>query len=96
MPPDVMSPQAATICHQMLPYSPGDLLVAPLRPIGTSVLQRLKHQQVALSVAKQQVSISPTGSIQKTFNSLKKKKREKPNLSADKQKLSLDFASLDI
>lgn len=50
--------------------APGDLLVAPLRAIGTSILQGFKHQQVALPVAKQQVGIGATRSIQKTFDSL--------------------------
>lgn len=52
--------------------SPGDLLVAPLRSIGTAVLQGFQHQKVTLPVAEQQVSISPTRSIQKTFHSLVK------------------------
>lgn len=56
---------------------PGDLLVAPLWPIGTAVLQSLQHQQVALSVAQQQFSICTTSGIQQTLNSLEREKWEK-------------------
>lgn len=56
--------------NQTCSDSPGDLLIAPLWSIGTSVLQGFEHQQVALSVAEQQVCISSTGRIQETLNSL--------------------------
>ena len=62
--------------HREYDNSPGDLLIAPLWSIGTSVLQGFEHQQVALSVAEQQVGISPTSGIKKTFNSLEE--RENP------------------
>lgn len=58
----------------MCSYSPGDLLIAPLWSIGTSILQGFKYQQVALSVTQQQVGISSTCSIQKTFHSLEDRK----------------------
>lgn len=51
-------------------YSPGYLFIAPLWPIGTSILQGFEHQQVALSVAQQQISIGPAGCIEKPFHSL--------------------------
>lgn len=54
----------------MCPDSPGYLLIAPLWPIGTSVLKGFEHQQVALPVAEQQVGISTARGIQKTFHSL--------------------------
>lgn len=53
---------------------PGNLLIAPLRSVGPSILQSFQHQQVALSVAKQQVSISTTGGVQETFNGLTRQK----------------------
>lgn len=50
--------------------SPCDLFIAPLWSISSSVLQGFQHQQVALSVAKQQICISTTCSIQESFHSL--------------------------
>lgn len=55
---------------QSRPDSPGDLFVAPLRPVGASVLEGFEHQQVALSVAQQQVGVSPAGGVQEAFHSL--------------------------
>lgn len=51
---------------------PGNLLVAPLWPVSSAVLQCLQHQQVALSVAQQQFGICTTGGVQQTLNSLKR------------------------
>lgn len=68
---------------------PCDLLVAPLRPVGASVLEGFEHQQVALPVAQQQVRISPTGGIQETFHSLGRKIRSLRSRSPTKsQKLT--------
>lgn len=68
---------------------PCDLLVAPLRPVGASVLEGFEHQQVALPVAQQQVRISPTGRIQETFHSLGRKIRSLRSRSPTKsQKLT--------
>lgn len=55
-------------------HPPGDLLIAPLWSIGASILQGFQDQQVTFPVAEQQVCISPTCSIQKTFYSLERQR----------------------
>lgn len=49
---------------------PSYLFVTPWRSIGTAILQSLQHQQVTLTIAEQEVSISPTGGIQQALDSL--------------------------